>query len=117
MAKVQVHLSLGKGKLKLHVIAMPAENISVTEVLCNIYIYYTDIESFVQVLTYQQRQDFALVLVIRRHRDVPACLSAKGDAAAVRTSDRRSQPKHFLDIRKSIERRKGDGPEKANYLN
>lgn len=46
--------------------------------------------SSIRALTYQQRQDFALVLVIRRHRDVPALPSAKGDAAAVRASDRRS---------------------------
>jgi len=51
---------------------------------------YIILTSSIHALTYQQRQDFALVLVIRRHRDVPAFLSAKGDAAAIRAPDRRS---------------------------
>lgn len=75
----------------------------------NACVYCTDVESFVRVLTYQQRQNFALVFVIRRHRDVPALLPAKGDTAAVRTSDRRSQSKNFPDIRKSVGRKSEGG--------
>lgn len=95
------------------VIAMSAETTSVIE-RC---VYYTDAELSFHVLTYQQRQDFALVLVIRRHCDVFAFLPAEGNTAAVRAPDRCSQSKNFPDIRKTIERKTGVSPEEANYAN
>jgi len=59
-------------------------------------------EAFIHNLTYQQHQNFALVLVIRRHRDLSASLSAEGNAAAVGTADRCSQSKNFSNARRSI---------------
>lgn len=71
---------------------------------------------FVYTLTYQQCKYFTLVLVIRRHRDVPAIFPAESDTAAVRASDRRFQSKNFPDIRKSIEREVGLAVG-VNYVN
>jgi len=65
-------------------------------------------KAFIYNLTYQQYQNFALVLVISRHRDVPASLAAEGNAAAVGTADRCSQSRNFSNTRGSIGK-KGKG--------
>lgn len=79
-------------------------------------LYCDNIDLFARNLTYQQRQNFALVLVVSRYRRVPALSSAEGDAAAIRAPDRRSQSKNFRDIRRSIERKMGLA-EEVNYAN